>query len=143
MHADELELEVRRHTSCERHTWQYDRWTWQFEGGRCINDEVGKGQQGNWTSKPSPHLSLGSDYINYVPDNIATENAVAVAFQWAATEIDEPSRKVFTHPWIEAGSFPQQDEPLVDSPPPVLSEEAKERVNTWRLRCEDGTILRS
>jgi hypothetical protein len=45
MRPEELELEVHRHISCERHKWQYDRWTWQLSNKRYICDEGYKGQR--------------------------------------------------------------------------------------------------
>lgn len=107
MHSDELELEVRRYTSCERHRWQYDQWTWQFENGRYIYDESCKGQHKDWNSEFGSYSSFNSDHnISYVPDNIATESAVGAAFQWAATEIDKSSRSIFDYLWVGAGAFP-------------------------------------
>ncbi|PVH71365.1 hypothetical protein DL98DRAFT_540103 [Cadophora sp. DSE1049] len=142
MHPDDLELEVHPHSSCERHRWQYDHWTWQFENGHNIHDESCKGQQHeDWNSEFGSHSSFHSDHnISYMSNNVATESAVGAAFQWTATEIDEPSRSIFAHPWVGAGAFPQQDEPLVDSPP-SFSEEANERVDTWRQNvCEWDTF---
>lgn len=76
--------------------------------------------------------------MSYVPDNVATETAVGAAFQWAATEMDVSSRNIFTHPWVGVEAFPEQNEPLVDSPL-SFSKEAMERVNTWRQKHKCGT----
>ena len=39
MRPEELELEVYKHVTCERHKWHYDRWTWQLENKGSIHNE--------------------------------------------------------------------------------------------------------
>jgi len=128
MCPDELELEVRRHVDCGRHRWQYHHWTWQFENGRYIHDEGCKAQHMDFECGSSFSNFHTHHNISYVPDNVATEIAVGAAFQWAATEMDIASHKIFTHSWVGVEVFPEQDEPLVDVPPPFSKEEI-ERVS--------------
>ncbi|KAH6675901.1 hypothetical protein B0J14DRAFT_587534 [Halenospora varia] len=138
MHPEELELEVRRHISCERHKWQYDRWTWQL-GNERYCDEVYKGEHEGWSSEFESHSSFHPEpKIEYKPDHVATETAVGEAFRWAATEIEFSSRSIYTHPWVGVDDFPEQDDPFTISTP-SFSEEARKRVGNWREACEQGT----
>jgi hypothetical protein len=109
MRPEELELEVRRHVDCERHKWRYDRWTWQLEDKRYICDEGYKEQHEEWTSEIESSF-YQEHKIDYKPDHVATQTAVEEAFRWAATEIEVSSRNIYTHPWVEANDFPEQDD---------------------------------
>ncbi|TAQ88181.1 hypothetical protein B7494_g3499 [Chlorociboria aeruginascens] len=138
-HPEELELEVHRHITCERHKWQYDRWTWQLGNKGSICDEGYKGQHSSWSSEFELQASFHpEEIIDYKPDNIATQTAVDEAFHWAATEIGFSSRDIYTHPWVGADDFLEQDELLERDDPdlristPSLTEEAIERVEKWR-----------
>ena len=137
MRPEELELEVHRHITCERHKWQYDRWTWQLENKRYTCDEGYKARYKDWTSELDSHSSFHPEHkIDYVPDNVATQTAVGEAFRWAATEIEVSNRSIYTHSWVGADDFPEQDEPDLIVSTPSLSEDAIKSVKNWLEACK-------
>jgi hypothetical protein len=137
MRSDELELEVHRHITCERHEWQYNQWTWQLGNKKDICDEGYKGQCKDWPIEFTSHSIFCSDVcfenkIDYEPDNVATKTAVEAAFRWAATEIEVSNRSMYTHPWVGADDFPEWDDTDLIISTSSLSEQAIERVENWR-----------
>jgi hypothetical protein len=146
MRPEELELEVRRHITCKRHKWQYDGWTWQLGDKRYIYDEGYKGQHKDWSSEFESHSSFQTEHkVDYKPNNVATQTAVEEAFRWSATEIEPSHRSIYTHPWVGADDFPEQDDLDIIMSSPSLCEEATEGVEIWRkaVRCDGDTSKRA
>ncbi|KND88669.1 hypothetical protein TOPH_06694 [Tolypocladium ophioglossoides CBS 100239] len=104
MGVEELEIPVRTHIRCQRHHWVYTRWTWLLNDKIEVLDEPSTreeswlGFEGESHLRPQDSLPTPS----YSTDHAASERAVGDIFRWAATEIEDTGREIYTHPWVEA-----------------------------------------
>ncbi|KAI0909663.1 hypothetical protein F4823DRAFT_593843 [Ustulina deusta] len=107
MAVNELELSVRSHVECQRHSWVYARWSWFLDSETRVVDESREDSSKELLSfADESYLNLCKQaplaIRGYTPNHVASEKAVGDIFRWAATEMEFTGKRIYSHPWVEA-----------------------------------------
>ncbi|KAM6482692.1 hypothetical protein HDV62DRAFT_361367 [Trichoderma sp. SZMC 28011] len=139
--AEEVEVMVRPHLECPRHEWIYSGFTWTLDNGVDLTHEP-RVLTTSWARfEAESHINLpparGGEPDPDM-DYTASKQATGDIFRWAATEMEDSGKHIYSHPWVNVEGHLALVEQEKRRPKGVVRISDMDRVKEWVVSNNEG-----